>query len=171
MSLKKLVFPVPESLRAWAAARVALDGPCAAMFEDNGEYPPVITNFVLWATPEEYRPVTQNIGEDKVIRGFGRTVVSQSEKVVGFDYETDNGSLTAYQFLQQLARQAAASTAVYSAVTVLDYCLPEVEDTATGYTIRSMKFSTPIQPRSGRYGDYTGGFSFSMLEIESRYRY
>ena len=169
--MKKLVFPVPVALRTWAAERVVADGECASMFEDNGEDPPVITNFVLWATPEEYRPVTQNIGEDKVLRGFSRTVISQSEKVVGFDYETDNGSLTAYQFLQLLARQAAASTAVYSAVTVLDYCLPEVEDTATGYTIRSMKFSSPLQPRSGRYGNYTGGFSFSMLEIESRYRY
>lgn len=171
MVMKKLVFPVPESLRAWAAARVAADGPCAAMFEDDGEDPATITNFVLWATPEEYRPVTQNIGEDKVLRGFSRTVVSQAEKVVGFDYETDNGTLTAYQFLQLLAREAAANTAVYKAVTVLDYCLPEVEDTATGYTIRSMKFSSPLQPRSGRYGNYTGGFSFSMLEIEARYRY
>ena len=171
MAMKKLVFPVPASLRSWAAGRVAADGPCAAMFENDGAETPTITNFVLWANPEEYRPVTQNIGEDKVLRGFSRTVVSQSEKVVGFDFETDNGTLTAYQFLQELAKAAAASTAVYQAVTVLDYCLPEVADTATGYTIRSMKFSSPIQPRSGRYGNYTGGFSFSMLEIESRYRY
>lgn len=168
MVLKKLVFPVPPSLGAWAAERNAIDGTCAAMFEVSGG---AITNFVLWALPEEYRPVTQNFGEDRVIRGFSRTVISQSEKVVGFDYDTTNGLLTAYLFLQMLAREAAASTAVYKAVTVLDYCLPEFEDIATGYTVRSMKFSSSIQPKSGRYGDYTDGFSFSMLEIETRYRY
>lgn len=170
MVMKKLVFPVPVGLRSWAAERVTADGACASMFESAGD-PLVITNFVLWAAPEEYRPVEQNIGEDKRIRGFGRTVISKAEKIIGFDYETDNGTLTAYLFLKYLAQEAAASTAVYSAVTVLDYCLPERADLATGYTIRSMEFSSPIQPRTGRYGDYTGGFSFSMLEIESRYRY
>ena len=169
--MNKLLFPVPPALRPWASARNTIDGTFYSMFEDDGGTPATITNFVLWAAPDEYRPVTQNIGDDKIIRGMSRTVISQSEKIIGFDYDTEDGRPTAYQFLQLLAREAAVNTAVYKAVTVIDYCLPEIEDIAIGYTIRSMKFASPIQPKTGLGGGYTGGFSFSMVEVEARYRY
>lgn len=161
--MSRVLFPIPAELSAWAASKSVLDENAGLFDESN--------NFVLWCNPDEYRPVTQAIGDARVIRSFGREVVATGEKIYGFDYDTETGRYTEYEFLLQLGKLAAANPASYKAITVIDYCLVEPENLATGYTVRSMRFSNAIQPRSGYYSGYGLGFSFQMMEIPVRHRY
>lgn len=173
MSLKRLVFPVPASLKAWAKTQIDGGSACdAAQFQGyDGSTADSITNFVLFAYPGEYRPIIQEQVPRKHILGFGAPVVNGALHRVGFEYSTDNGNQIAPRFLQQLAVLANANTNSYLAVTVLDYCQVEVADVVQGYTVRSMHFNSAIVPKSGLYGNLTDGFDFSMMEIEPRYRY
>ncbi len=173
MSLKKLVFPVPTSLKTWAKTQIDTGTACDTQYFEgyNGTDASSITNFVLFAFPGEYRPIIQEQVPRKHILGISRVVVNGALHRVGFEYSTDNGNQIAPRFLQQLATLASADTNNYLAVTVLDYCQVEIADVVQGYTVRSMHFNSAIAPKSGLYGSLTDGFDFSMMEIEPRYRY
>jgi len=160
--VNRLAFPIPTELSAWAATE-------SAKLENSGLFDS--GNFILWCNPDEYQPVGLNIGEDRVIRGYGRNVVAIAEKTVGFQYDTECGRVAEFDFLIKLATLAGANRALYRAITVIDFCLVEPADLATGYTIRSMKFSSLITPKSGYYTGYSTGYSFQMMEIEPRYYY
>lgn len=95
---------------------------------------------MLTVFPEDYVPVTEEIGESGIVPGFSSSVVAIPGLVKGFDLKLSYSRDNVYQILEAIrVRAENLSPGFYSPISVRDYhFLDGATAIANGYTLRSM---------------------------------
>lgn len=152
---------------------------CTETILDNYEVPTdkrtIIGDYsylVLSVLPSDYTSL-QLGDKTSLVSTFSKPFVTPRLVQTGFTAAITEDLYNVYNCLRFIALSSVSTSyETYIPVTVLDYCKPELEDTAAGFTTR--KGLLTIEPTSGTSGNQTapsfieGGFRIQFVEINKR---
>jgi hypothetical protein len=138
---------------------------------------PFNAHMVMWCSPEEYKPIDQELGSTELVAGYSTMLLTPVAKLYGFEVSTIESRPAVYDTLVTLRRNATAVRGAYSAIVVYDgHHVHDggVVETIHGYpySVRNVRL-TSIAPQGGslviggkRYA--SNGFTVRFIEVKPR---